>query len=213
MRHAAESLKGVHYVNTRLLTSALCVIALVGFSQLGHAATTGVDQGTETFVKTAGAAGMGEVEKGNTAIKKSTNQDVLNFAQTIVKDHSDANAKLMALAREKGITLEENAGRKPMHEKMMNATGAEFDKMFMEHQIKDHVAAVGLFETYARDGQDPDIKKFAADTKPHLEHHLKMARDISERLSMGTSFDKNRPVDVKHDDEMKMNDKTRKPLY
>jgi putative membrane protein len=48
----------------------------------------------------------------------------------------------------------------------------------MKHMLDDHKEAIALFEREAKHGQDPDLKRFAADTLPTLREHLKLARKV-----------------------------------
>ena len=45
-------------------------------------------------------------------------------------------------------------------------------------QVSAHKEAVSLFERYAKDGDNPELKSFASKTLPHLQEHLKMAQDL-----------------------------------
>jgi hypothetical protein len=51
-----------------------------------------------------------------------------------------------------------------------------FDKQYASMALKDHIGAVALFEQEASSGNDPDFRKFAAQTLPTLKHHLAMAQ-------------------------------------
>ena len=43
-----------------------------------------------------------------------------------------------------------------------------------------HKAAVSLFQRYAKGGDNPDLKAFAAKYLPVVQMHLKMAQDLSK---------------------------------
>jgi putative membrane protein len=45
--------------------------------------------------------------------------------------------------------------------------------------VKAHQDAVVLFNAYAKDGDDPELKKWAAKTLPHLQRHLTMAQKLN----------------------------------
>jgi putative membrane protein len=57
------------------------------------------------FVIEAAHGNMMEVNLARTALDKSTNPDVKQFAQRMIDDHSKANTELQQLATQKGITL------------------------------------------------------------------------------------------------------------
>jgi len=57
------------------------------------------------FVTRAAISGQKEVYLGNLAKQKSSDERIRTFADRMVRDHSDANDRLAALARTKGIEL------------------------------------------------------------------------------------------------------------
>jgi putative membrane protein len=67
-----------------------------------------VSSDDKNFVKKAAEAGMAEVEMGHVALKQASNEEVKQFAQRMIDDHSKANTELMLLAQSKGITLPAN---------------------------------------------------------------------------------------------------------
>ena len=57
-------------------------------------------------------------------------------------------------------------------------SGKDLDQSYDQIQVKAHQDAVALFEDYAKDGDNADLKKWAAATLPHLKQHLKMAQKL-----------------------------------
>jgi len=68
------------------------------------------------------------------------------------------------------------------HQKMLDdlkmKNGKEFDQSYDEIQVKAHQDAVALFNVYAKSGDDPELKKWAAKTLPNLQRHLTMAQKL-----------------------------------
>jgi len=58
-------------------------------------------------------------------------------------------------------------------------TGKEFDQAYDKMQLQAHEDAVALFEAYSKNGENADLKAWAAKTLPHLKEHLAMARKLS----------------------------------
>jgi putative membrane protein len=50
--------------------------------------------------------------------------------------------------------------------------------MCVAQQVTAHQDAVALFESYAKGGDDPELKKWAAKTLPNLKRHLTMAQKL-----------------------------------
>ena len=57
----------------------------------------------QTFIKEAADGGLAEVELGQLAVEKSSNEEVKGFAQRMVEDHGKANENLKQLAARKGV--------------------------------------------------------------------------------------------------------------
>jgi putative membrane protein len=68
------------------------------------------------------------------------------------------------------------------HQKILDdlkaKSGKDFDQDYDQLQVKAHREAVALFEAYAKSGDDPELKKWAATTLPHLKEHLSMAEKL-----------------------------------
>ena len=58
---------------------------------------------------------------------------------------------------------------------MTSASGSgSFDDRFLADQIRMHREAISLYRAQASGGSDPELRQFARDQLPHLEHHLEM---------------------------------------
>jgi len=139
-----------------------------------------------SFYKNAAEAGIAEVDEGQMAQDKGTNQEVKDFGAKMVKDHGAANDKLKALAAQKNISLptSTSVGMMANEAKLKVESGDTFDRAYIKTQVKAHEMAVRLFAKEANSGQDPDAKAFASDTLPTLRSHLKMARADANDLGV-----------------------------
>jgi len=135
----------------------------------------------ESFYKALAEGGTSEVELGNLAQEKSTDQKVKDFGAMMVKDHSAANEKLHALASAKNLSLPSGAGAAGMATtgKLEILTGKTFDKSYINSQIKAHTETIGLLKKEISSGQDPDAKAFAQSILPTVRAHLKAIRAIA----------------------------------
>jgi putative membrane protein len=126
----------------------------------------------KTFMINAAKGGMMEVEMGKQAAQNGQNADVKKFGNRMVTDHSKANADLMALAKEEGVSLP--GARAPSKWKS--------DKDYMDAMVKDHTADLAEFQREAQSGTDPDLKAFAAKYSKVVQQHLKMAQETQNKL-------------------------------
>jgi putative membrane protein len=161
----------------------------------GTTSTTGTGSATGTtaanlskddkeFVTKAAEAGNMEVSEGQLAGSKAADADVKNFGSTMVSDHGKAGDELKSLASSKGITLPTGPGKEGEDaiNKLTSKNGKDFDKAYMKDAVDDHEKAVKLFEKESKDGQDPDLKAWAAKTLPTLQKHLDMAKATKKKV-------------------------------
>jgi putative membrane protein len=139
------------------------------------------------FVENAAAGGIAEVNLGKFATEKASNQEVKDFGQKMVDDHTKANQDLMDFAKSKGVDLkdgEEKGTKQAQNQsaKLGKKQGADFDKEYMDLMVKDHEKDVKEFEDASKDAQDADLKAWAAKTLPTLQMHLQMAKDIQGKV-------------------------------
>ena len=126
----------------------------------------------KSFMMNAAKGGMMEVEWGKLAAEKGQNAEVKKFGNRMAADHSKANNELMALAREEGVKLpSEKAGGK-----------WKSDKDYMDMMVKDHEKDLAEFQTEAKEGSDPDLKKFADKYSKMVQKHLDLAKEVQGKL-------------------------------
>ena len=172
-------------------TVALALSAAVAPSsfaaQKKHAAKKGA--GDSTFVTNAAKGGMAEVELGKMATEKANSDQVKQFGQRMVDDHSKANDELKGIAQQKNMPLpaEIDAKDKALRTRLSKLSGAAFDRAYMQAMVADHRQDINEFRLESKAGTDTDIKAFATKTLPTLEDHLKMAQDATKALSASST--------------------------
>jgi putative membrane protein len=136
------------------------------------------------FVNNAAAGGLAEVELGQLAQQKATNDQVKQFGKRMVDDHTRLNNELKAIAHSKGLTPPTALTGK--HEKTKQDLSAksaqDFDRAYMKHMVDDHQQDVAEFKNEADNGLDPEVKAFAKSALPTLQEHLRMAQQAEASL-------------------------------
>jgi putative membrane protein len=137
------------------------------------------------FVEEAAEGGQMEVELGKLAQQKARNDAVKQFGQRMATDHAKAGQELAQLAAGKGVELSKQPERKTQMEKdrLSKATGAAFDREYVQMMVKDHEKDVAAFKRASQQTQDPDLKAWAAKTLPTLEDHLKSIKQIESQVA------------------------------
>lgn len=185
----------LRFLTTTAVIAALLVLPLLAEAASPRAAdpstasaTTGKSRRAasmdDKFVKAAARGGMAEVAFGELAQAKASSAEVRDFGRRMTEDHSRANERLKALATQNkvrsptGLDAKLSAAR----EKLQNASGPAFDRIYINGQVRDHKKMVALLEKEVSEGKNPDIKAFAADTLPSVRTHLQLAQALQAQL-------------------------------
>jgi putative membrane protein len=141
------------------------------------------------FARLLAAGGMAEVDFGKIADAKAQSSEVKEFARRMVQDHTKAGEQLTTIARAANISLprELDPDHKAMRDELDKATGAAFDRAYMQGQIVEHQKAAILLQYEIGLGQDAQLQRYAADTLPAILEHLELAKDIWQRLGEQTA--------------------------
>lgn len=137
------------------------------------------------FIEEAASGGLTEVEVGKMMAERATHPGVKQFAEMLVKDHTQANEELRRIAASAGVSLPATPETKHrmMIERLANEKGAELDRTFIrQFGVKEHEKDVKDFRKQAEKGENPQLKAFAAKTLPKLQEHLAMAEKLESEL-------------------------------
>ncbi|WP_419736079.1 DUF4142 domain-containing protein [Pseudomonas sp. COR18] len=131
------------------------------------------------FVDAATESGISEVVLGKLAQEKSHSADIKQFAAKMVSDHTQANQKLSEIAHKLDIEVPDEVALTDKVKKMILEWRDEsFDKSYVENQLKAHEKAVELFKKEAASSDKAELKAFASETLPTLEHHLEQVKAL-----------------------------------
>jgi putative membrane protein len=133
--------------------------------------------------------GTEEVQLGQLAAQKGASDEVRQFGQKMVDDHTKANEDLMQVATGKGWTLPTSLDAKHQADvqKLSALTGDAFDREYVKMMVKDHKKDVGEFQKESARGADADVKSFATRTLPTLQEHLQMIQRIDDKMKLRKS--------------------------
>lgn len=176
-----------------LITSSLLalMIAMPGAGDAAQPSTTtnskqitdqrqDVSQQDRDFVGTAAMSGLAEVQMGKVAQEKTKMEQVRDFAERMVKDHSKTNDELQKLASKLSITTPAvlDSAHKNAMDELQKLSGGRFDLAYIEDQVDAHQKAIDAFQKEADAGQQPELKDFARGTIPTLKDHLQQAQTV-----------------------------------
>jgi putative membrane protein len=132
-----------------------------------------------------------EVAAGDLARRKGQSPAVKDFGAQLVRDHRDADEKVMSYARRHGVEPDRVADSggliarsRAEHDRQLaqlRATdGAAFDRAFSDMMVKGHERAIGLVTSADVSAIDPQLKALLQDLLPRLTEHEQMAQRVRD---------------------------------
>lgn len=145
-------------------------------SALGNDTTANSAMPTDAagFAGAVASSDMFEIQSAELAAQKAQSAEVKSFAAQLRTDHEKSTADLKTAAASSNVTVapamdEEKQG---MLDKLKAASGADFDRQFVEIQKAAHENALNLLQNYASSGDNPALKDFAAKASKVVQGHL-----------------------------------------
>ena len=172
----------------------------------GTVGTAGVSAGDRNFVEETLSAGMAEVELGRMAQERATDAEVKQFAEMMVRDHTQAGDSLEQVAQQHSIQAqaELQERHRDLIDRLSNLKGADFDREYMDAMVQGHEDMVDHLQTRASEDRfgenkgtvrpeasdnpvEASLNQWGANALPTTRRHLEEARRISDRLNTRTA--------------------------
>ncbi len=152
-----------------------------GMNGMNGAADSG-SMHDKMFAKKALAGGMAEVQLGQLAQQKASADDVKQFAQKMVDDHTKLNDQMKPIAAQVGVQPPADlpAKDKKLMTKLQGLSGDQFDKEYIKAMLKDHEEDNKEFSMEASMGQNPQEKEAAQQGDVIIKQHLQMVQDLAK---------------------------------
>jgi putative membrane protein len=134
------------------------------------------------FVTKAMQGSMAEVQLGQLTLQKSNNQQVKEFAQRMIDDHTKLNEQMKPVAQQLGVTPPEQVSkndRKTMA-KLQALSGSAYDQTYIKDMVKDHKQDLNDFQMEASSGQDQTVKDAASQGSKVIAQHLQLAQQMAK---------------------------------
>jgi putative membrane protein len=161
-----------------ILIASWAVALLLGSAELRAQARIT----TSEFIQQAAMSDLFEIDASKLAVEKADSKDVKSFAERMVKEHS-ASFKALTDAAQRGQAgvappSELDSEHKARIALLRNASGVEFDKLYVDLQTGAHEFALKLHGAYAKTGDNGELKAVAGEIAGHVEEHLAKIREI-----------------------------------
>jgi putative membrane protein len=204
--------KGLLALVCAVAVTAACNNNRTANREAGTAGTAGagVSNSDKNFVSDQLSDGMAEIELAKVARDHAASQDVKQFAQMMIDDHTKAGDQLKQIAASNSIPIDTQIDDKQQNlmDKLSKLNGADFDKEYMSAMVDDHQDAVRDLRSRVDEnrsatdrltGKNPEnpaavkpeqsdnrltmsINEWAANTLPTVEQHLDRAKEIKDNV-------------------------------
>lgn len=134
----------------------------------------------QQFVQQASSANNFEIELSKLADQKLDDPQIKQMAKEMLKDHQDAQEKLVAIAEKNDIKYSSgitDPRQKQMLSQIQDKTGEEFQTVFLKDEQQAHLQAIALFTRAQTQIKNQDLKDYAQSNLPKLQQHMAMLRE------------------------------------
>jgi putative membrane protein len=134
------------------------------------------------FVEKAMQGSLAEIQLGQLTLQKSNNEQVKQFAQRMIDDHTKLNDQMKPVAQQLGVSVPEHVSKKDRTTmaKLQALSGSAYDQAYIKDMVKDHKQDLSEFQTEASSGQDPTVKDAAAQSSKVIAQHLQLAQQLAK---------------------------------
>jgi putative membrane protein len=136
----------------------------------------------KAFVKKALEGNEAEIQMGQLALQKSSDDQVKQFAQRMVDDHGKMQDQLKPIAQQLGVKVPDGPSKGDMKkmDKMKSLSGDAFDQAYIKDMVKDHKKDSSEFKQEAQNTQNPQLKQLATEGGQTIDSHLQQIQQIAQ---------------------------------
>ncbi|HZW08246.1 MAG TPA: DUF4142 domain-containing protein, partial [Phycisphaerales bacterium] len=139
-------------------------------------------------------ANAADSSAGALAVTKASSKGVKDFARLMMSEHHALRSQGQQLAKQLGVTPEAPANDpvKALADSETTALkaaakGAEFDRTYIDQEVKAHEAVLDLAEQAHGAAQNEQLKALIEKAKPVIEKHLDHAKKLQDELGKPTA--------------------------
>jgi putative membrane protein len=129
-----------------------------------------------------------DIGNANIAIAKSKDSSILQFAETMKRDHQAVIDQAVALVTKLKVTPKDNAVSQKLladaakTKKMLESkSGKAFDKAYIDNEVAYHKAVISVIETVLiPEAQNAELKAFLQKVLPAFHAHLEHAEMLQK---------------------------------
>jgi putative membrane protein len=155
-----------------------------------YSATAQSNLSDPEVVAVAVAANQIDVKYGEIAKQKSKNPEIVNFAETMIRDHNAVIGQATELVKKLNVTPKDNSLSQKLNSdaeqtrKSLNSkSGAAFDKAYIDNEVAYHKAVIDAVKNVLiPDTENQELKNLLSDILPALNTHLEHAQMVQKKI-------------------------------
>src|SRR5262249_35133422 len=161
--------------------ATLCLLSAPAFSQ-GAAKPT-----HPPIAPIAYTAGQLDIEAAKQALEKSKNKEVRDFAQDMVRDHTEVNKQALALVDKLKVKPEDNDTSRALtkaaadkRNELSKLNGSAFDKAYVANEVAYHKTVNGALEsTLIPSASNAELKSLLQTGQKIFQGHQQHAEHVA----------------------------------
>jgi len=176
-----------------LAAGTVAVLSLFGAAAWAQQNEGGAKPSDPQIVGIVSAADQIDIDTAKLALKKTKNDQVKQFAQQMIDDHTKLQKSVDDLAKKLNVKPEPSVTSKSLHtaaatemKKLRGMTGKAFDKAYIGREVDFHQQVIdAASKVLIPNAQNAELKSALEGAAPLLQGHLDHAKQIQS--SMGGS--------------------------
>jgi len=151
--------------------------------------SAGMTTSADSFVQNAAIGDLYEIASSELALERTSSPEVREWAVQMIDDHMTSAHQLSAaleMNEARGVAeipTELDTRRRTMYEHLESAPPDKFDSAYLDQQLLAHEETLTLLRTYGSEGDNSQLRSFAAGAAPVVARHLSHVKAYKKRAS------------------------------
>jgi predicted outer membrane protein len=128
-----------------------------------------------------------QIEIGELAAERASDEALSQLGSQVATDHEQIRQKLTELAQRRGVEVSartpDEAWRGTI-DQLQGQSGEDFDRAFLDVQLKIGRQLVELYQTQASNSTDTGLASFAITTLVQLQQHFAIAQQLAAQYGL-----------------------------
>lgn len=131
-----------------------------------------------------------DVQNGELARERTSDERVREFAETMIRDHTAVNRSAGELVSRLNVTPQPNdvsrsleTSAEETRRRLTNLSSAEFDRAYIDHEVEYHRAVLNaLDDMLIPNATNAELRETLVGVRPAFEAHLEHAQSLQRSL-------------------------------